>query len=128
MDDELGSGARSVRVCHDDDVAELLLIGILHAPEEGVEGRLAQLAPSLIDVMRHVLGEASQHGAVIAGIERGIIALDEGDRLLGCRHVNLRWESLPRALSPVEEKARQEEASCSSAPSRRSRPTNIASA
>ena len=44
---------------------------------EGNEGVAPQLTPPLIDIVNHVVGQQVDEAVPIAGIERGVIALQE---------------------------------------------------
>ena len=62
---------------HHHQVFHALGITALHSRKECAEGSTPDLARALVDVMRHILGKASQHSRPIAGVEGGVIRLNQ---------------------------------------------------
>ena len=53
---------------------------MVHPAQKGAKCILAAFAIALIDVMGNIIGKAGQNAFNVHGIERGIIAFDQGHR------------------------------------------------
>jgi hypothetical protein len=69
---------------HHDDLPELFGIAAVHAREECAEHLATGLALALVEVMGNILAQAVEHRVPVAAVERGVVALDEFDRLDRC--------------------------------------------
>lgn len=82
FNEKLGGTARAVLTSQGDKIANALAVAAIHAGEEVAEGLLAQLAGTLIDVVRHVRREEGEEGGTIAGIESVVVGSDQAQGLL----------------------------------------------
>src|SRR5690606_3677185 len=77
---ELGRCASAALADHDRNVSQFLTVMLLHHTVEPAELLLADLAPALVDVVRNILRQASQHAFAVACIEGSDVALDQCNR------------------------------------------------